>query len=63
MTPENLFVAGLAAYIPPVLSATEAVAHGWYDPESCQLEGWTGAAVAGDIPPAEIGRASCRERV
>src|SRR5262249_39517782 len=54
MSAAALFVAGVAAYIPPVLGAAEAVACGWYDAESYQHDGWTGAAVAGDMSPAEM---------
>lgn len=54
MRPPALFLAGLAAYLPPVTTVDEAVARGWYDRESRQQNGWTGAAVAGDLPPAEM---------
>ncbi|GHJ42827.1 hypothetical protein Cs7R123_01690 [Catellatospora sp. TT07R-123] len=54
MRPDALFLAGLAAYLPPVLSAETAAARGWYDPDNLHHDGWTGAAVAGDTPPAEM---------
>lgn len=54
MTTPRLFLAGVAAHVPPVFSAAEAVKRGWYDADSYRSDGWTGAAVAGEVPAPEM---------
>lgn len=53
MRPTDLFVAGVGAYLPPVLSVAEAVEQGWCDPDAVD-DGWLGTAVAGDLPPVRM---------
>lgn len=61
MTPADLFIAGVAAYIPPVLSAAEAVQRGWYSADSFHEDGWIGAAVAEeDQSPADMAVIACK---
>jgi 3-oxoacyl-[acyl-carrier-protein] synthase-3 len=51
---EDVFVAGLGTYLPEVADAAEAVALGRYDAEEHRRGGWTGAAVAGDVPAVDM---------
>lgn len=59
-TPE-LFIAGIGTYIPDVMPAEQAVREGLYDPEDHQWYGWTGAAVAGDMPAPDMAIHAARE--
>lgn len=63
MRPESLFIAGLGSCLPPTFSAADAVARGWYDAESLELDGWLGAAVAGDLSPPEMALQAARSAI
>lgn len=49
-----LYIAGIGSYLPPVISAEDAVVRGWYDADSLEADGWTGACVAGDLSPLRM---------
>jgi len=63
MRPASLYVAGLGSYIPSTFSAADAVARGWYDAESFQLDGWLSAAVAGDLSPPDMALQAARSAI
>ncbi|WP_285733311.1 ketoacyl-ACP synthase III family protein [Kitasatospora phosalacinea] len=44
----------MGTHLPPVVSAEEAVARGWYDAGTAERSGWTGAAVAGELSAPEM---------
>lgn len=54
MTPENLFIAGLATRIPGLLPVAEAIRRGWYDADRAAAEGWLSVAVAGTESAPEL---------
>jgi 3-oxoacyl-[acyl-carrier-protein] synthase III len=58
---DDIFLAGIGVYLPPVVSTTEAVERGWYDPAEAAESGWTGAAVAGDVPAPEMAASAARQ--
>ncbi|CAL9647614.1 hypothetical protein SUDANB146_06503 (plasmid) [Streptomyces sp. enrichment culture] len=49
-----MHIAGTGAYLPPSMPAERAVELGLYDRQAWQASGWTGAAVAGDMPAPEM---------
>jgi 3-oxoacyl-[acyl-carrier-protein] synthase-3 len=54
MQPARVYIAGTGVYLPEVVDTAAAVAHGWYDPDEAAASGWTGAAVAGEVPAPEM---------
>ena len=54
MKTSNIFVAGVGVHVPESFPADDAVERGWYDEDERELYGWTGAAVAGDIPAPDL---------
>ncbi|MEW1604839.1 ketoacyl-ACP synthase III family protein [Streptomyces sp. NPDC093808] len=54
MKVEGMHIAGTGAYLPPSMPAERAVELGLYDRQAWQASGWTGAAVAGDMPAPEM---------
>jgi 3-oxoacyl-[acyl-carrier-protein] synthase III len=54
MKTPGLFLAGLGVYLPEVVSAREAVESGLYAEEHFRSRGWTGAAVARDMPAPDM---------
>ncbi|WP_431682742.1 ketoacyl-ACP synthase III family protein [Kitasatospora sp. KL5] len=54
MRTPGLWIAGLGTHLPPVVSARQAVARGWYDARTAEESGWTGATVAGELPAPEM---------
>ncbi|CAM5259352.1 ketoacyl-ACP synthase III family protein [Streptomyces coeruleorubidus] len=54
MRVENLHIAGLSSYLPEPFPADRAVALGLYDEQTWKKDGWTSAAVAGDISAPEM---------
>ncbi|MEV4139108.1 ketoacyl-ACP synthase III family protein [Dactylosporangium sp. NPDC049742] len=48
---DELWLASVGTYLPPVLTVAEAARQGWCGAEQ---DGWTGVAVAGDIAPADL---------
>ncbi|GII82699.1 hypothetical protein Ssi03_06890 [Sphaerisporangium siamense] len=58
---EGIFVAGLGACVPEPFSAAEAVRLGMYDAGEYERGGWTGAAVAGDVPAPDLAVRAARQ--
>lgn len=54
MKTPGLFLAGIGTHVPDPVPATTAVDNGWYDPDEFEHYGWTGAAVAGDVPAPDL---------
>ncbi|MDG4836504.1 ketoacyl-ACP synthase III family protein [Micromonospora sp. WMMD967] len=54
MRTPQLYLAGLASYLPASVAAEDAVAAGWYDEHEWRNSGWTGAAVAGRISAPDM---------
>ncbi|MFI7601243.1 ketoacyl-ACP synthase III family protein [Actinoplanes sp. NPDC049681] len=50
----QLYLAGLASYLPASVPTERAVAAGWYDEHEWRNSGWTGAAVAGRISAPDM---------
>jgi 3-oxoacyl-[acyl-carrier-protein] synthase III len=48
------YLAGLGVYLPGIMSARDAVEQGLYDPDDYEWFGWTGAAVAGNMPAPDM---------
>lgn len=46
MVPTSVFIAGVAAYLPPLVHIADAIREGWYDAERAESEGWLGVTVA-----------------
>lgn len=61
MRVDDIFIAGLGAYVPPSFSAAKAVELGLYDPVEYAAAGWTGAAVAGDLPAPDMAVRAARQ--
>ncbi|MFI0942730.1 ketoacyl-ACP synthase III family protein [Streptomyces sp. NPDC021020] len=54
MKTPGVFIAGLGTYIPEIFDARKAVELGLYDADDYEWYGWTGAAVAGDMPAPDM---------
>ncbi|MEV4514720.1 ketoacyl-ACP synthase III family protein [Dactylosporangium sp. NPDC049525] len=54
---DELWLASVGTYIPPVLSVADAARQGWCDAEQ---DGWTGVAVAGDMAPVDLALRAAR---
>jgi 3-oxoacyl-[acyl-carrier-protein] synthase-3 len=50
----DVYIAGLAAYLPEPFSAKRAVELGLYDADQHELGGWISATVAGDLPAPDM---------
>ncbi|MYT33824.1 MULTISPECIES: ketoacyl-ACP synthase III family protein [unclassified Streptomyces] len=61
MQTPDIWLAGIGAYVPESFSAREAVEQGLYDPDEYELYGWTGAAVAGEMPPPDLAIRAARQ--
>jgi 3-oxoacyl-[acyl-carrier-protein] synthase-3 len=57
----DLYIAGLGVYIPEIFDAKEALALGLYDAEDYEFQGWTGAAVAGDLSAPDMAVRAARQ--
>lgn len=57
----DVFVGGLGTFVPDAMSIEDAVAAGVADPEFAERSGYTGAAVAGDLPPVEMALSATRQ--
>ncbi|GAA1903083.1 ketoacyl-ACP synthase III family protein [Streptomyces sodiiphilus] len=51
---DDLYIAGLAAYLPERVSTQRAVAEGWYDAAEAEHLEWVSVAVAGDLPAPDM---------
>ncbi|MGQ0838962.1 ketoacyl-ACP synthase III family protein [Actinokineospora sp.] len=54
MRVRDVYLAGLGAYLPASVSTVDAVARGDYDADACERDGWTGAAVAGEVSAPDM---------
>ncbi|MFF8481890.1 ketoacyl-ACP synthase III family protein [Streptomyces antibioticus] len=63
MKTTDIRIAGLGTYIPEVVDARKAVALGLYDAEDYEFYGWTGAAVADDMPAPDMAVTAARQAV
>lgn len=61
MKTPDLYIAGLGVYIPDIFDAKKAVELGLYDAEDYVYQGWTGAAVAGDMPAPDMAIQAARQ--
>ncbi|MEU1798773.1 ketoacyl-ACP synthase III family protein [Streptomyces californicus] len=51
---DNLYLAGMGAYLPERVTTAQAVAEGRYDADEAAALGWASVAVAGDIPAPDM---------
>lgn len=63
MKTTDIRIAGLGTYIPEIVDARKAVALGLYDADDYEFYGWTGAAVADDMPAPDMAVAAARQGV
>ncbi|GGY75551.1 hypothetical protein CP967_12655 [Streptomyces nitrosporeus] len=63
MKTENIFLAGTGAYIPPRVSAAEAVRNGSYDKERMESCGWRSIAVSDGVSAPDMAVAAVRQAV
>lgn len=63
MRTDGIFLAGIGSQIPPVMPAAVAAAQGRYDTEALERDGWTGAAVAGEIPAPDLAVEAARRAI
>lgn len=61
MKTTDIRIAGLGTYIPEIVDARKAVALGLYDADDYEFYGWTGAAVADDMPAPDMAIAAARQ--
>ncbi|MFE7750953.1 ketoacyl-ACP synthase III family protein [Streptomyces sp. NPDC057428] len=61
MKTPDLYIAGLGVYVPDILDAGKAVESGLYDADDHEHQGWTGAAVAGDMPAPDMAVRAARQ--
>ncbi|MFE9611844.1 ketoacyl-ACP synthase III family protein [Streptomyces sp. NPDC006012] len=61
MKTPDLYIAGLGVHIPDVFDARRAVELGLYDTEDYEFQGWTGAAVAGDLSAPDMAVYAARQ--
>jgi 3-oxoacyl-[acyl-carrier-protein] synthase-3 len=57
----DVFIGGLGTFVPDVTAIEDAVGAGLADPEFAATSGYTGAAVAGDLPPVEMALRATRQ--
>ncbi|GAA3566948.1 ketoacyl-ACP synthase III family protein [Nonomuraea rosea] len=55
MRTTDVFIRGLGVYLPDSVSIDWAVAQGLFPADQVGVQGWTGAAIAGDVPAPEMG--------
>lgn len=63
MKTPGIFITGIGAYIPEIFDAQKAVALGLYDADEYEWYGWTGAAVAEDMPAPDMAVQAARQAV
>jgi 3-oxoacyl-[acyl-carrier-protein] synthase-3 len=51
---DDIYLAGIGVFIPDIVSTRDAVERGLYDAEVAAESGWTGVAVAGDLPAPDM---------
>ncbi|UED87558.1 ketoacyl-ACP synthase III family protein [Streptomyces profundus] len=61
MKTPDIRIAGLGTYVPETVDARKAVALGLYDAEDHEFYGWTGAAVADDMPAPDMAIAAAQQ--
>jgi len=61
-TPET-WINAIGVRVPRSMSAQEAVDRGWYDAESRDWYGWTGAAVAGSVSAPDLAVEAARQAI
>ncbi|MFI5867572.1 ketoacyl-ACP synthase III family protein [Streptomyces sp. NPDC051546] len=61
MKTPRTWLASVGAHVPPTMSAREAVDLGLYGEDSLAWYGWTGAAVAGEIPAPDLAVRAARQ--
>ncbi|MFF5858301.1 ketoacyl-ACP synthase III family protein [Streptomyces sp. NPDC012751] len=61
MKTPDLYITGLGVHIPDVVDAGRAVELGLYDAEDHAYQGWTGAAVAGDLSAPDMAVRAARQ--
>lgn len=61
MIVEDVYVAGVGVCLPETVPVEDAVADGRYDPDEAAMSGWTGAAIAGDVPAPALAVDAARQ--
>lgn len=61
MRTPDIFISGLGVYLPETVSVASAVEQGLYSAEDAEEHGWTGVAVAADIPAPEMALQASQE--
>lgn len=60
----DIQISGLGVYLPETMSVQDALAQGLYrpdDPDDVERQGWTGTAVAGDVPAPDMALRAAQE--
>jgi 3-oxoacyl-[acyl-carrier-protein] synthase-3/clorobiocin biosynthesis protein CloN2 len=57
----DTFLSGIGVFLPETVSVAQAVQQGLYPAEDVERFGWTGSAIAGDIPAPEMALRACRQ--
>lgn len=63
MRTPDMFISGIGVHLPETVSVDWAVADGLYHRLDADLHGWTGVAVAGDLPAPEMALHAAQEAV
>jgi 3-oxoacyl-[acyl-carrier-protein] synthase-3 len=63
MKVDDVYVAGVGVCLPATMPVEDAVAEGLYDPDEAAMSGWTGAAVAGDVPAPTLAVHAARQAI
>ncbi|HEY1573867.1 MAG TPA: ketoacyl-ACP synthase III family protein [Pseudonocardiaceae bacterium] len=63
MKVDDIYVAGVGVCLPETVPVEDAVAEGRYDADEAAMSGWTGAAVAGDVPAPTLAVHAARQAV
>ncbi len=61
MRTRDVWINSVGVRVPEPMPVQEAVDRGWYDAESRDWHGWTGAAVAGDVPAPDLAADAARQ--
>jgi 3-oxoacyl-[acyl-carrier-protein] synthase III len=59
----DVFINGIGVFLPETVSVADAVAQGLYHQLDVDQHGWTGVAVAGDVPAPEMALQAAQEAV
>ena len=63
MRTPDVFINGIGVFLPETVSVADAVAQGLYHQLDVDQHGWTGVAVAGDVPAPEMALQAAQEAV